>query len=60
MISATSYTLVGVVNKLLTVMVSLIFINESWTWLSVFYLLVCLAAGSQYEQVIYNTRVVEI
>ena len=50
MITATSYTLVGVVNKLLTVMVSLVFINDSWTYTSIFCLLVCLGAGSQYEQ----------
>lgn len=50
MISATSYTLVGVINKLLSVGVSVAFINKSATWQSIAALLVCLAAGTQYTE----------
>eukprot|EP00039_Didymoeca_costata_P018784 m.334951 g.334951 ORF g.334951 m.334951 type:complete len:310 (-) comp17481_c0_seq1:1841-2770(-) len=50
MISATSYTLVGVINKLISVFVSVTFINKSASWTSIAALLVCLVAGTQYEQ----------
>eukprot|EP00041_Stephanoeca_diplocostata_P004690 m.49027 g.49027 ORF g.49027 m.49027 type:complete len:313 (-) comp15289_c0_seq1:226-1164(-) len=50
LISATSYTLVGVINKLLTVTISVAFINKSASWMSIGALVVCLLAGSQYTQ----------
>ena len=50
MISATSYTLVGVVNKLLSVTVSVLFINHNATPLSIGALLVCLVGSTQYSQ----------
>jgi hypothetical protein len=51
LISATSYTLVGVINKLLTVTVSVLFINTKSSPMAIGALVICLLAGSQYEQV---------
>jgi GDP-mannose transporter len=50
MISATSYTLVGVINKLISVAVSVTFINKTASFSSIGCLLVCLLAGTQYKQ----------
>ena len=50
MISATSYTLVGVVNKLLSVTISVLFINHNASLLSISALLVCLVGSTQYSQ----------
>jgi GDP-mannose transporter len=50
MISATSYTLVGVLNKLISVGLSVTFINKSASAASLLALLVCLLAGTQYKQ----------
>lgn len=50
MVSATTYTLVGVINKLLSVLVSVTFINTDASWASLAALGVCLVAGTQYSQ----------
>lgn len=54
MISATSYTLVGVVNKLLSVTVSVLFINPNATPASIGALLICLLGSTQYSQPPYR------
>lgn len=50
LISATSFTLVGVVNKMLSVLVSVTFINQNASSQQIAALLVCLLAGTLYSQ----------
>lgn len=50
MVSATTYTLVGVINKLLSVLVSVTFINTTVSWPAIGALVVCVVAGTFYEQ----------
>jgi len=50
MLSATSYTLVGVVNKLISVMISVTFINTGASMGGIAALMVCLIASTQYSQ----------
>jgi len=50
MVSATTYTLVGVVNKLISIGVSVTFINKNASATSIAALLVCLIASTQYSQ----------
>ena len=50
MLSATSYTLVGVVNKLISVMISVTFINTGASMGGIAALMVCLIANTQYSQ----------
>jgi len=59
LISATSYTLVGVINKMLTVTVSVLFINKSASPMAIGALLLCLIAGTQYEQPPKRTAVAQ-
>eukprot|EP00037_Helgoeca_nana_P025982 m.289300 g.289300 ORF g.289300 m.289300 type:complete len:314 (+) comp27105_c0_seq1:37-978(+) len=59
LISATSYTLVGVINKLLTVTVSVLFINTKSSPMAIGALVICLLAGSQYEQPPKRSEVVK-
>jgi GDP-mannose transporter len=50
MVSASTYTLVGVINKLISVLISVMFINQTASGASLACLLVCLIAGTQYRQ----------
>jgi len=50
MVSATTYTLVGVVNKLISVAFSVMVINNTATVKSVGALLVCLIGSTFYQQ----------
>ena len=50
LISATSYTVVGVLNKLLTIILGFIFFEEHAHKECVMYLILCLIAGSFYTQ----------
>eukprot|EP00928_Gymnodinium_smaydae_P040470 TRINITY_DN27449_c0_g1_i1.p1 TRINITY_DN27449_c0_g1~~TRINITY_DN27449_c0_g1_i1.p1 ORF type:complete len:348 (-),score=40.22 TRINITY_DN27449_c0_g1_i1:39-1082(-) len=50
LISATSYTLLGVVCKLLTVSLNVLIWNKHATPVGILWLLVCLAASSLYQQ----------
>jgi solute carrier family 35 protein len=50
MVSATTYTLVGVVNKFLTVLLNVIMWDKHSTPLGLFAVGVCLLAGTFYQQ----------
>jgi GDP-mannose transporter len=50
LISATSYTLVGVICKLITVIANVLIWNKHATPIGIFWLLVCLGASSAYQQ----------
>lgn len=50
MISATSYTLVGVVNKFLTVLLNLLIWDKHSTPMGLVAVCICLLAGSFYQQ----------
>lgn len=50
MISATSYTLVGVVNKFLTVLLNVLVWDKHSTPLGLVAVCICLLAGTLYQQ----------
>ena len=50
MVSATSYTLVGVVNKFLTVLLNVMIWDKHSTPLGLFAVCICLGAGVFYQQ----------
>jgi len=50
LLSATTFTVVGTVNKVLTVLINIVFWNKHATPLGTAYLLVCLAGGAAYQQ----------
>ncbi len=50
MVSATTYTLVGVVNKFLTVLLNVLVWDKHSTPFGIFSVCVCLLAGSFYQQ----------
>lgn len=50
LVSATTYTVVGTVNKILTVLLNILVWSKHASPLGTFFLLVCLAAGGFYEQ----------
>lgn len=50
MVSATTYTLVGVVNKFLTVLLNVLVWDKHSTGPGLFAVCLCLAAGSLYQQ----------
>lgn len=50
MVSATTYTLVGVVNKFLTVLLNVLVWDKHSTGFGIFSVCVCLLAGSFYQQ----------
>ena len=50
MVSATTYTLVGVVNKFITVLLSVLFLDKHASNLGIAALLFCLLSGTLYQQ----------
>jgi hypothetical protein len=50
MVSATTYTLVGVVNKFLTVLLNVLVWDKHSTPFGIFAVCVCLLAGTMYQQ----------
>jgi GDP-mannose transporter len=48
--SATSYTLVGVINKVITIMITVTFIDQSASTESLVALMVCILGGTLYKQ----------
>lgn len=50
MVSATTYTLVGVVNKFLTVLLNVMIWDKHSTPLGIVAVCICLAAGMFYQQ----------
>ena len=50
LVSATSYTLIGVANKLGTVLLAIAFLDKHASPLGVLALVCCIAASSQYKQ----------
>lgn len=50
MVSATTYTLVGVVNKFLTVLLNVVLWDKHSTGWGILSVLVCLGAGTLYQQ----------
>ena len=50
MVSATSYTLVGVVNKFLTVLLNVVLWDKHSTTAGIVSVCVCLGAGTLYQQ----------
>jgi GDP-mannose transporter len=50
MVSATTYTLVGVVNKFLTVLLNVFVWDKHSTPLGIFAVCICLASGTLYQQ----------
>jgi GDP-mannose transporter len=50
MVSATTYTLVGVVNKFITVLLNVLIWDKHSTPLGLVSVCLCLAAGSFYQQ----------
>jgi len=50
MISPASYTLVGVVNKLLTVTMSIILINDGASWIGITMLVLAISGAAMYQQ----------
>jgi GDP-mannose transporter len=50
MVSATTYTLVGVVNKFITVLLNVFIWDKHSTPLGLFAVCICLGAGMFYEQ----------
>ncbi len=50
LVSATSYTLIGVVNKLLTVVMSVMFLDKHASSEGIMALCLCIAASTQYSQ----------
>ncbi|XP_058734554.1 GDP-mannose transporter GONST3-like [Vicia villosa] len=49
-ISATGFTVLGIVNKLLTVMVNLVIWDKHSTWVGTLGLLICMLGGVLYQQ----------
>lgn len=49
-ISATGFTVLGIVNKLLTVMINLVIWDKHSTWVGTVGLLVCMLGGVMYQQ----------
>lgn len=56
MVSATTYTLVGVVNKFLTVLLNVIIWDKHSTPLGIIAVCICLAAGLFYQQAPMRTQ----
>ena len=50
MVSATTYTLVGVVNKFFTVLLNVIIWDKHSTPFGIFAVCICLLAGTMYQQ----------
>ena len=50
LVSATSYTLIGVVNKLLTVVLSVLFLDKHASFAGGLALCICIGAATQYSQ----------
>jgi solute carrier family 35 len=50
MVSATTYTLVGVVNKFLTVLLNVVLWDKHSTGVGIFSVCICLLAGTLYQQ----------
>ena len=50
LVSATSFTLVGVMNKCLTILVNVFFWDKHATPTGIFYLFVCISGGMIYQQ----------
>ena len=50
MVSATTYTLVGVVNKFLTILINVFLWDKHASWFGLFCVTICLLSGSFYEQ----------
>ena len=50
LVTATSFTVVGVMNKVLTVLASMLLFNNTATPLGVCALLACIGAGTMYRQ----------
>lgn len=50
MVSATTYTLVGVVNKFLTILINVFLWDKHASWFGLFCVSICLMAGTFYEQ----------
>jgi hypothetical protein len=49
-ISATGFTVLGIVNKLLTVMINLVIWDKHSTWIGTIGLLICMLGGVMYQQ----------
>ncbi|KAL5072959.1 hypothetical protein RYX36_011943 [Vicia faba] len=49
-ISATGFTVLGIVNKLLTVMINLVIWDKHSTWVGTVGLLICMLGGVLYQQ----------
>ncbi|KAK2423194.1 GDP-mannose transporter GONST3 [Trifolium repens] len=49
-ISATGFTVLGIVNKLLTVMINLVIWDKHSTWVGTVGLLICMLGGVMYQQ----------
>jgi GDP-mannose transporter len=50
LVSATSYTLIGVANKMLTVLLSVAFLDKHASGTGIAALFLCIGASTQYEQ----------
>jgi hypothetical protein len=50
MVSATTFTLVGVVNKFLTVLLNVVIWDKHSSFYGIFSVVICLLAGVFYEQ----------
>ena len=50
MVSATTYTLVGVVNKFLTILINVFLWDKHASWFGLFCVTLCLLSGTFYEQ----------
>jgi len=49
-LSATSFTVVGVMNKMVTVLINLVIWENHATWTGIFWLSVCIGAGTVYRE----------
>jgi len=49
-LSATSFTVVGVMNKMFTVLINLVIWENHATWTGIAWLVVCIAAGTAYRE----------
>ncbi len=49
-VSATTYTLVGVMNKMVTVVINLLIWDQHSSMVGLFWLVICIGAGSLYQQ----------
>ena len=50
MVSATTYTLVGVVNKFLTILLNVFLWDKHASWFGIFCVCLCLFSGMFYQQ----------